>query len=269
MKAGILDIIFENRNKAYGAYELRILYPKRLRLALGIVFLFATAFLVLTLWHKKDNDFSKFVYSIPDPKFRKIEIEPMEPFKKPELNKPVVKVQVPVNQKKFNPDILFAEDNVRTDKVNTIFPEDLIGTKNRHNAISGPALISPDKTVFGSGIPEIVVPKIGQSVPLEITQADIPPTYPGGVDALHKFLERNLRSPKEMEKDESVSVRIRFVVDYNGKLQHFITVLDGGDEYNKEVVRVLKKMPDWIPGKANGQNVSVYFTIPVKFVSAY
>jgi periplasmic protein TonB len=71
-----------------------------------------------------------------------------------------------------------------------------------------------------------------------------------------------------MEEGETVSVKIRFVVGYDGKLKSFVTAQDGGDEFNTEVIRVLKKMPDWVPGKSNGQNVSVYFTIPVKFVPA-
>ena len=95
---------------------------------------------------------------------------------------------------------------------------------------------------------------------------DVLPSYPGGMDALRKFLEKNLHTPDELENGETVNVRVKFVVDYTGKLQSFVTVLDGGDAYNKEVVRVLKKMPNWIPGKANGENVPVYFTIPVKFV---
>ncbi len=94
------------------------------------------------------------------------------------------------------------------------------------------------------------------------------PSYPGGIDALRKFLQRHLNNPKEMEEGEEVSVKVKFVVDYDGKLQSFVTVQDGGEEFNKEVVRVLKKMPNWVPGKTNGQNVSVYFTIPVKFVPA-
>jgi protein TonB len=43
---------------------------------------------------------------------------------------------------------------------------------------------------------------------------------------------------------------------------------DGGYVFNNEVIRVLKKMREWIPGKSNGQNVSVYYTIPVKFAAA-
>ena len=71
-----------------------------------------------------------------------------------------------------------------------------------------------------------------------------------------------------MEDGEMVSVKMRFVVGYDGKLKSFETIQDGGEEFNKEVIRVLKKMPEWTPGKSNGQNVSVYYTIPVKFVAA-
>ena len=97
---------------------------------------------------------------------------------------------------------------------------------------------------------------------------DVLPAYPGGMDAFRKFLEKNLQTPGEMENGETVSVRVKFVVDYTGKLKSFITVQDGGEAYNKEVVRVLKKMPDWIPGKTKGENVSVYYVIPVKFTGA-
>ena len=95
---------------------------------------------------------------------------------------------------------------------------------------------------------------------------EIEPDYPGGIQALRKFLERNLVNPAEMEEGEMVSVHIKFVVGFDGKLQQFKVVKDGGEIFNKEVIRVLKKMPEWIPGKSRGENVSVNFTIPIKFV---
>jgi len=93
------------------------------------------------------------------------------------------------------------------------------------------------------------------------------PSYPGGMDALKRFLQRNLTNPRDLEENEIVSVKMKFVVGYDGKLKGFETIQDGGEEFNKEVLRVLKKMPAWVPGKSNGQNVSVYYTIPVKFVT--
>ncbi len=93
------------------------------------------------------------------------------------------------------------------------------------------------------------------------------PEFPGGMNALRRFLERNLNNPRDLEENETVSVKVRFVVGFDGKLKSFETIQDGGEEFNKEVMRVLKKMPDWVPGKTQGQNISVYYTIPVKFVA--
>lgn len=101
-----------------------------------------------------------------------------------------------------------------------------------------------------------------------IENPDIEPAYPGGLNALRKFLERNLVNPISMEEGEMVAVNVKFVVGYDGKLQQFIVVKDGGEIFNKEVIRVLKKMPQWIPGKSKGQNVAVYFTILIKFIPA-
>jgi len=92
------------------------------------------------------------------------------------------------------------------------------------------------------------------------------PSYPGGTAALRRFLERNLGNPRDLESGELISVKVKVVVGYDGKLKNFELVQDGGTEFNNEVIRVLKKMPAWVPGKSKGQNVSVYYTIPVKFV---
>ena len=98
--------------------------------------------------------------------------------------------------------------------------------------------------------------------------AEVMPVFPGGMEGLRKFLQKNLENPEEMEQGQMVSVKIKFVVGYDGKLKSFETIEDGGRAFNNEVIRVLKRMPEWIPGKSNGENVSVYYTIPVKFTAA-
>ncbi len=132
---------------------------------------------------------------------------------------------------------------------------------------SGPATVQP-VTTGNTGPAETTSPVIDKTQPLDQSAVDVLPSYPGGMEALRKFLQRNLNNPEEMEEGESVSVKVTFVVGYEGKLKGFKITEDGGEVFNKEVIRVLKKMPDWIPGKANGENVSVYYTIPVKFTGA-
>jgi protein TonB len=268
LKADILDIIFEKRNKAYGAYDLRKFYPNRLKLALGLMFLVAITFSAFTFLPGKKNRVIARNYEIPDTEMKKADLpkEPVkkEPVKKQEIVKPVAKA-TPVNQVNHSANIVIVPKTAQADTIKTIQPTDVIGTKNIVTTNPGTVLVDPLKTEPGTGGP-VIEPKTDLTTPRDADAVDILPSYPGGMDALWKFLERNLHTPDELESGGSVNVRVKFVVDYTGKLQSFVTVLDGGDAYNKEVVRVLKKMPNWIPGKANGENVPVYFTIPVKFV---
>lgn len=269
MKSDVLDIVFENRNKAYGAYELRKFYPNRIKVAVWLMLIIAIVFSALTLLPTKTRETVSMIYDITEPELKAVEIKPNEPVKKPELEKSLAKDITPASEKRYINNLQIVPNEEETDTISTLLATDVIGTKNIISDKPALILVQPVKTGTGTGEPEIITPKIDKTIPMDIGKVDYPPTYPGGMEALRKFLERNLHNPKDMEEGESVSVRIKFVVNYNGKLQSFVTVQDGGEEFNREVVRVLKKMPDWVPGKAKGENVSVYYTIPVKFVSAY
>ena len=266
LKSDILDIVFENRNKAYGAYMLRKLYPGRLKLALGLMFILAAAFSAFTLLPETSTGVKGRVYIDRETILTEVDIQPAAPIKQPELPKTTAAVLTPVNQKIYTSNPMIVTDNVKTDVVNTILSTDVIGKENIINTNPGPFLIEPVKSETGNGMPEKPVVKINNTVPMDIDAVDVRPGYPGGMDALVRFLEKHLQNPYDQENGETISVQIKFVVGYDGKLKSFVTVKDGGDAYNKEVIRVLKKMPEWIPGKSRGENVSVYYTIPVKFV---
>jgi len=270
LKSDILDIIFEKRNKLYGAYDLRKFYPNRLKIALGLMFITAITFSAFTLLPKKDNRIIALEYVLNDVELKPVKDEPKEPEKKPEVLKsekqPAAKA-TPVNQKIFTSHIQVVPANVKTDTITTLLPTDVISTKTDVITTPGITFIEAAKIQPFTGGSDKPLATIDKTVPMDGDAVDVLPVYPGGMDALRKFLEKNLQTPTEMDSDETVSVRVKFVVDYTGKLKGFVTVQDGGDAYNKEVVRVLKKMPDWVPGKTKGENVSVYYIIPVKFTS--
>ena len=272
LKADILDIIFEKRNKDYGAYNLRKFYPSRLKLALGFMFIIAITFSAFTLLPDKRKMVATLIYDIPEPNIKKIEDKPKEQEKKTEVKKSETKRETkptPVAEKKFISNPVVVDDNVKTDSIVNLLPEDKTGTTTVVTTTTSPFLGTPVKTEPGNSGPDLNTPKTDITTPRNPDAVDVLPSYPGGMEALKKFLEKHLQTPDELQSGETVSVRVKFVVGYNGKLQSFATVLDGGDAYNKEVVRVLKKMPDWTPGKAKGENVPVYYTIPVKFVTTY
>ncbi len=270
MKADILDIVFENRNKAYGAYSLRKLYPHRLKLALGLMLLFAAVLSAFTFLPEKEKASGKeWVYvetelkeikkDIPEPK--KPEVKKPE-IKKPEVPKTDVKPQL-VSQKRFTNNIAIDKNN-KADSIVNLLPTDVISTVTVHVPAGPPKILVPPTPPAPPTVP--AGPKVDVNTPLAGDAVDVMPSFPGGMAGLQKFLERNLNNPYDKENGETISVKVKFVVGYNGKLKAFETVQDGGEAYKKEVVRVLKKMPDWEPGKARGENVSVYYTIPVKFV---
>lgn len=265
LKSDILDIIFEKRNKAYGAYILRKFYEDRLKKALAIMILTAGAFLSFALIPQKSNHLVGRVYDIPKTELAKAdETKPKELPKKPEVPKKELRQNpTPVSQVKSVAAIKIVDDKVKTDTVRTIKENDVIGGTTVMTNVPGTPLVPPVPAAPGTMMTEPV--KVDKTTPMGIREVDVPPAFPGGTEALLNFLRKHLNNPEPMTDGESVSVKVTFVVGYEGKLQSFKITEDGGDVFNKEVIRVLKKMPDWVPGKAKGENVSVYYTIPVKF----
>jgi len=263
MNSDVLDIIFENRNKNYGAYVLRKFYNDRLRKAFGVMFLAVSGITAFTFLPSEKAYETGFI-NIKGPELGRI--------KKPEIKQPEIRpktaVPVPKNVStgKLVSNLIIVNNKDSSDKLNIDLDKLAIGsTTNISTDVNGPRVMVPVNDGDGK-IPEPAKPLIDKTIP--VFDAEIMPSFPGGLSALRKFLERNLNNPGQMEEGEEVNVKIRFVVGLDGKLQSFVTVEDGGAEFNKEVIRVLKKMPDWIPGKSNGENRSVYCVIPVKFVPA-
>jgi periplasmic protein TonB len=272
LKSDVLDILFDKRNKAYGAYNLRKFYNNRLIKSLAVML---TSVVVLSAFtflpeKEKENDGNTGVLET-------VKVNIAEAKKEPEKKKEEPKTEIkqkPVNQVKHITNLKIVKDVIKTDTIKAI-DDAVISTVNVTVPITGgpstPVLVTPTGTGDGGGgggdkpKPE---PVVDVTKTYENGEVDVMPSYPGGMDALRKFLERHLENPKEMEEGEQVNVKVKFVVGIDGKLQSFVTVQDGGDEFNREVMRVLKKMPNWIPGKTKGQNVSVFYTIPVKFIPA-
>ena len=261
MQTDVLDILFENRNKQYGAYALRKFYNNRLLMALGIMLLAVAVLTSLTFLHKKKVTITVFPYIMSDPEFGKV----TEPVKKPVV--PKVQVLKPLDQRKFVSNFVIVHDHIKTDTIQTLKPTDQISTVTLNKPVSvDPGIVSSQVTTNTNDPVVPVITTVDKTIPKYT--ADVMPAYPGGMDALRRFLQKNLQNPKDMEPGDLVNVTVQFVVGYDGKLQKFSIIQDGGEAFNNEVLRVLKKMPDWIPGRNNGETISVFYNIPVKFVPA-
>jgi len=92
------------------------------------------------------------------------------------------------------------------------------------------------------------------------------PQFHGGVVAMKQFIAKNIKYPELSKKDKIFgNVYVRFVVSKDGKLCD-AQILRSLDAYcDKEALRVIRSMPNWIPGKTNGVNVPVYYIVPLTF----
>jgi TonB family protein len=92
------------------------------------------------------------------------------------------------------------------------------------------------------------------------------PEFPGGVRALYQYLGKNIRYPLDMRKQKvEAKVIATFVVDAKGRIKNIEVVNKVPQQFADETIRVLKRMPVWIPGKQNGKPVNVKYTLPVDY----
>lgn len=257
LSSDVLDILFDNRNKSYGAYTLRKFYPSRLKTSLFIMMGFATIFSAFTFLPA--GKVHPGIYGKGDGMVTTAVLQE---------KKEIVKVdQQPPKQKKPHPTQQLTDNFmvVKEKEPSTIFNniENMeVGTVTDTSTVStGETGLLTVESHGGTEVPPATATEPDTNIPIE--NPDVPPSYPGGLLALRNFLERNLVAPDELS--DPVQVKVKFVVDNEGHLESFDIVQDGGEELNNEVIRVLKKMPQWTPGKKGGRSVKAYCCLPVKF----
>ena len=95
---------------------------------------------------------------------------------------------------------------------------------------------------------------------------EVIPEFPGGQEALNKFLQSNLKYPKEaIEANKEGRVMVKFVVKTDGSITDVTVSESIFKELDEEAVRVVKLMPKWKPGMLRGKTVNVRFSLPVEF----
>ena len=92
------------------------------------------------------------------------------------------------------------------------------------------------------------------------------PQFPGGNEALLKYISTHLKYPViAAENGIEGTVTLRFVVSPTGEVTKVEILRQLDPSCDKEAIRVIKSLPQWVPGKQNGKPVPVYFTVPVRF----
>lgn len=264
------DLLFENRNKEYGAYVLRHQTGTRNIISIiAVLIIFALAMAFMVAKNAIDDYRAKHIPHAD------VVILTDLPNQKPE---PKVERAEPVRQE----DIEKVLDNVRTsikftapvikedDKVN---PEDEMKTQDE--IMNSKAAISVFN-VFGNDengevlkiknmiVNEPVKPKVEENIVFEYVEQM--PSFPGGTAALMQYLSKNIKYPVVAE-EMNIQGRVicTFVVERDGSVTDVRIAKSVDPSLDKEAIRVVSAMPKWIPGRQNGQMVRVKYTLPVTF----
>ncbi len=263
------DMVFAGRNQAYGAYALRKGTGRR-----NVIAILAVVFLAIAFWgglklkniadeeaRRKAAMTQVTELSALTQKKKEAKVERKEMPKIEQVQKVVEKVKSSV---KFTAPVIKKDEEVQ--------PEDEL--KSQEDLMKSSAAIGSFDVVGNDEEGEVLKAKevIAQEPvqPKEETKVfdvvEQMPSYPGGMGALMQYLSNNIKYPVIAEEN-GIQGRVicTFIVERDGSITDVKVAKSVDPSLDKEAMRVIKSMPNWIPGKQNGSAVRVKFTLPVTF----
>ncbi|MDE7397678.1 MAG: energy transducer TonB [Muribaculum sp.] len=266
------EIVFEGKNKEFGAYELRRNSDKRhnkamIAVLIFIIILFIIPLLINTVLpkaeEKPEDVIEQTLANLSDADADEPEDEP-EQERYEEEQEEVLPEEV-LNTVKVTEIAIVDDDKVKAeDEIKSADElKDVTTAFGQSDFDKG----TDDRNVVREHKDEIVVE---EKKPVEdnhvFTTVEQMPQFPGGDAELLKYIQKNLKYPPvAMENNIQGRVVIQFVVTRTGKVGEVKVARSKDPDLDKEAVRVVKSLPDFIPGKMNGQAVNVWYTVPITF----
>ena len=251
LQSDFLDILFDGKNKDYGAYDLRKSYDQRIKFALISTCTITAIIVALVL---SDNSFAKenALQHVVDFELSSIKdetkiIEPLQPKK---MIQPIKTIAV-------TPPLIVKDNEI--DPLDEVKPvQDLedtkIGNFNQEGEQSTDIVEAPvEKT--GTGVKSI---HVDDEADIIFTTVQIAAEFPGGLPAWAKYLERNLNRDLPVENGAppgKYTVIVSCIVSKDGTISDVVAENDPGYGTKAEAVRVITKGPKWKPAIQNGRNV--------------
>ncbi|HVI46779.1 MAG TPA: energy transducer TonB [Chitinophaga sp.] len=263
-----LDVLFDGRNKDYGAYELRARYDNRVRNAIigttSIVLVLIGGYVVSNgLMAANHNTHPVLItketvlkdVKLPDP-------DPVIPPPPATLRTPLPQAATIdfVSPVITDQDVLPDEAPPRIKDTES----QVVGSENKIGIEDGAGAELVD---VGTGTNHVVDVPPAPDNKGPLTFVEIMPQFPGGQDALFNYLRNHIRYPA-MAQENNIEgiVTVQFVVNRDGSISDVkLGSMQKGGGLDEEAMRVVRNMPKWKPGRQNGQNVAVIFNLPVNF----
>lgn len=267
LDADILDIIFDGKNKAYGAYQLRKTYNSRMAkalIAVGVLLLVVVGgTLIVSFINAKAAKDELTVVDTQMAEVKKDEPPPPPPPPPPPTPPPPPEIK----QIQFTPPKIVKDEEVKKDEViKELEPDAVISTKTVESDNTKQVVQAP---VEDKGTQVVEVPVKAVEEDKIFTKVEIEAEYPGGTGAWKKFLERNLNG--QVAADNSApsgkyTVVVRFIVAKDGSVSDITPETSVGYGMEAEAVRAIKKAPKWTPAQQNGNIVKAYRRQPITFM---
>ncbi|MDE7438044.1 MAG: energy transducer TonB [Muribaculaceae bacterium] len=271
------DLVFADKNKDFGAYQLRKESDKRHNLAvlftlIGLVVIFI---LIIALSKWSDYRAEQQALALQEQREQMMAAQLAEQAEQESEPEPEIE-----EQKFEQPEIEVPEEVLATVQVTQIAIVDADKVKNEvmdmdtqkeDNTARGVVTQegSDDADKFKAVQEQVVVKEPEPEKPKEeeiFIAVEQPAEFPGGTAAMMKWLGQNINYPEAAQmNDIQGRVMVKFVVEKDGSIGK-VEILKGVDrDLDREAIRVVKKMPKWQPGKNNGVPVRSYFNLPVMF----
>ncbi len=249
------EVVFETRNKMYGAYTLRRNYGRRTLLSTAIGVCLVSGFLfALTLTNKAIEKKAPEVQMTQLATVRLDEIK-IQPKKEPKKQSLVQKAQ---------------GGGVENRTVNIV--DNTTKKTNVFSRFGGIGLGGDDDDFFG--FPEDPQFEVDTTTVKKKknnnfkTFAQFMPEFPGGVSELYEYLQDNIYYPERMKNlGIEGTVYVSFVIEEDGSISRVAVErgIENGEELNKIAIKAIQKMPNWIPGRSGNTSVAVKQTLPIQF----
>lgn len=247
---GFDDIIFRDRNKEYGAYDLRRRYGSTMSISLAAGLLIGASFFLVPYFTYDPVDFQPGkridVTAVPDGDL----LNPPPPPEAPELPKAPPEA---LNSLRLLPPEMVADGQETGDG---LLPTDLLNREITDGTARDeipPDLASADPVVPVEPEPYVIVQEM--------------PSFPGGNEALLRHIMEQVVYPQDaIENRIQGTVLLRFVVSSTGEVTRAEVTRSVDPLLDNEALRVISALPRWKPGKQDGNPVPVWFSVPVVFV---
>jgi protein TonB len=262
LKADLLDIVFEGRNKDYGAYDLRKTYNRRITIALvSMIAIFVMVFVASVIAKNIAPEDEAIEMKVSDVTLE--QIQPNEPPPPPPPPPPKLPPPPPIATIQFTPpkvvkdeEVIKPPPEIKEIEEAKVDVKTVEGTKDL-------GIVAPPMEDIGTQVVAAPVEK-KEDEDKVFTKVEIEASFPGGASAWTKYVSRAIQqNADEFTESDFGTCVVKFIVDKSGKVSNVEATTMKGTKLAEIATNAIRKGPNWTPAQQNGRFVNAYRLQPV------